>query len=55
MNAWKYSRTTKCFSRISFNSKFKESSWRSRTSGNLMWSQQNYLWLLLAVRYFESS
>jgi len=35
----KYSRTTKCFSRIkdiiSFDSKLKESPWRSRTSGNL--------------------
>ena len=38
-DAGKYSRTTRCFSRIkditSFDSKFKDSSWRSRTSGNL--------------------
>jgi len=35
----RYSRTTSCFSRIkditSFDSKFKDNSWRSRTSGNL--------------------
>ena len=38
-DAGKYSRTTRCFSRIkdktSFDSKFKDNSWRSRTSGNL--------------------
>jgi len=39
-DAWKYSRTTRCFSRImdktSFDSKLKVSPWRLRTSGNLM-------------------
>ena len=39
MDGGKYSRTAKCFSRIkditSFDSKFKESPWRSWTSGNL--------------------
>jgi len=38
-DARKYSRITRCFSRIKdktrFDSKFKDSSWRSRTSGNL--------------------
>ena len=38
-DAEKDSRTTRCFSRIKdktrFDSKFKDSSWRSRTSGNL--------------------
>jgi len=36
-----YSRTKRCFSIIKditrFDSKFKDSSWRSRTSGNLRW------------------
>jgi len=40
----KYSRTTRCFSRIkditSFDSKFKDSPWRSRTSGNLRQQSQ---------------
>ena len=38
-DASKYSRTTRCFSRIKdktgFDSKFKDNSWRSRTFGNL--------------------
>jgi len=38
-DAEKNSRTTRCFSRIKdiarFQSKFKDSPWRSRTSGNL--------------------
>ena len=38
----RYSRTTRCFSRIkgitSFISKFKDNSWRSRTSGNLSYA-----------------
>jgi len=36
---------TRCFSRIkdktSFDSKFKDSPWRSRTSGNLNWVGRN--------------
>ena len=39
MEAGKYSRTTRCFSKIKditrFDSKFKDSPWRARTSGNL--------------------
>jgi len=42
-DAGKYSRTTRCFSRIkditSFDSKFKDNSWRSRSSGNLTHAQ----------------
>jgi len=38
-DAGKYSRTTRCFSRIKdktgFDSKFTDNSWRSRTFGNL--------------------
>jgi len=41
-DAGKYPRTTRCFSRIkditSFDNKFKDSSWRSRTSGNLIYT-----------------
>jgi len=45
----KYSRTTRYFSRIkdktSFDSKFKDNSWRSRTSGNLsITPSQEGLW-----------
>jgi len=44
-DAGKYSRTTRCFSRIkdimSFDSKFKDSPWRSRTPGNLKYRPKN--------------
>jgi len=42
LDAARYSWTTRYFSRItdktSFDSKFKDNSWRSRTSGNLMYN-----------------
>jgi len=49
-NAGRYSRTTRCFSRIkditSFDSKFKDNSWRSRTSDDL-------ISLILSFPYYQ--